>query len=362
MNGDESCPIVIDNGSSMFKIDFAGSETPNFVFPTVVGRGKYDHCMTGYHPLRCGNDVMSQLVLLITDYPIKNGCITNWGEMEKIIHYALYEQLKVDPMDHPILITEAQTDPRINRDKIVEIMFECFNVPSLYFGNQPVLSLYSSGRTSGIVLDVGDSFTHAVPIFDGYPISNAASSFNMAGNDLTNWLQKMTKIKKHEVVRVIKEKFCYVAFNYDSEIEKVKSSSYDCSASYSILNNEITIKEERFICPEFLFKPQMNGYFFDGIHKFLFKTINKCDFNVHDELYSNIVLCGGTTMCNGFAERFSKEITNLAAPKMKVNVISHPERKYAAWIGGSILASSSYFSQIAITENKYREYGSYVFY
>ena len=157
--------------------------------------------------------------------------------------------------------------------------------------------------------------------------------------------------------RDMKEKYAYVAYDYNAEMNKAKNSS-ECDVSYTLPDgNVITIADERFRCPELLFKPHMNGFEFDGIDKTLFDSVMKCDIDVRKDLYANIVLSGGTTMFNGLPERIEKEITTLAPPTMKVKVVAPPERKYAVWIGGSILASLATFPQMVITHEEYNDAG-----
>lgn len=79
--------------------------------------------------------------------------------------------------------------------------------------------------------------------------------------------------------------------------------------------------------------------------------------DVRKDLYSNIVLSGGTTMFEGLLERIEKEITNLAPQSIKVKVVAPPERKYAVWIGGSILAYLATFPQMVITHEEYNDAG-----
>ena len=114
-----------------------------------------------------GNKAQARREMLCLRYPIEHGVVTNWNDMEKIWHHAFYNELRVAPEAHPILLTEAPLSPKVNREKMTQIMFETFNAPAMYVSIQAVLSLYASGRTTGIVFDADNSVTHTVPICDG---------------------------------------------------------------------------------------------------------------------------------------------------------------------------------------------------
>ncbi|KAI9347467.1 actin family [Pilaira anomala] len=369
--------LVIDNGSSLCKAGFSGDDTPMTVFPSIIGRPRHQGVMVvsmkpevAYY---VGDEAQSKRETLTLRYPIHHGIVTNWDDMEKVWHHTFFNELRVDPEEdhHPVLLTEVPLNCKSNREKMTQIMFETFHTPAFFPAIDAALSLYATGKTTGIVIDSGDSVTHTVPIHQGSVIKHATSRLDVGGREITEYMLRLlladeksnyamyTRFDLQVLVNNIKETISYIPLDFYREMEIIFQPRIGLERSYELPDGKVlSIGNERFRAPELLFSPYMILSKADGIHSHTYNSIMKCDVGIRKDLYSNIVLSGGNTMFPGIVDRMHQEMVHIAPSSTEINVVAEPYRKYAVWMGGSMLASLSTFHQhMCITKEEYEEYG-----
>ncbi|KAK2733148.1 Actin-like protein [Myotisia sp. PD_48] len=364
-----NAPIVLDNGSGTIRAGFAGEDLPKCYFPSFVGRPKHPRVLAGAleGDVFIGQRAQELRGLLRIKYPLEHGIVTDWDDMEKIWQWVYEGELKTLSEEHPVLLTEPPLNPRTNRDTAAQILFEQFNIPALYTSIQAVLSLYASGRTTGIVLDSGDGVSHAVPVYEGFAMPSSIRRIDVAGRDVTEYLQLLLRKSGYvfhtsaekEVVRMIKEKTGYVAMDPRKEEKEWSSSGGkpDSKVQEYILpdGHKLKIGAERFRAPEILFDPELIGLEYSGVHQIVVDAINRTDMDLRKALFANIVLSGGSTLCRGFGDRLLHEVQRLAVKDMRIKIFAPPERKYSTWIGGSILAGLSTFRKMWVSIDDWHE-------
>ncbi|CCH43577.1 Actin-1 [Wickerhamomyces ciferrii] len=333
----------------------------------ALGWPKYSKVMAGAleGDTFIGNKAQENRGLLRLRYPIEHGIIQNWDDMQKIWSSVLQNELKTSLEDHPVLLTEAPLNPKRHRDKCAQIFFETYSCPALYMSIQAVLALYASGRTTGVVLDSGDGVSHSVPVYEGFSLPNAIKRIDVAGRDVTEQLQLLLRKNGYllqtsaekEIVRLIKEKTCYVSIDPQKDEKDWYSSSFGFETSQTTNKNvelyklpdgkTIEIGAEKFRSAEILFQPEIIGSEFPGIHEMVFDSIGKVDLDLRNSLYQSVVLSGGTTLLKGFGDRLINELKVMTPKGTKIKIFAPPERKYSTWIGGSILAGLSTFKKVS---------------
>ena len=363
--------VIIDNGSGVIKAGFAGDNQPCCKFPSIVGVPRTDKQMVGVESKSeyIGDEAQKMRGVLKLSYPIASGIVQDWNLMEKVWQYCFQNELRVESSERKVLLTEAPGNPKANREKMTELMFETFQVQGLYVIIQAVLSLYSNGRTTGCVVDSGDGVTHTVPVYEGFSIPHAVKKNFIAGRAITTHMVDLLTadgIQEQggqsawlQIVRSIKEKTAFVALDLEETKAKAKSSS-EISMVYELPDGQnITVNTPRFMAPEALFNPSLikEGDEALGMHEMCYKSIQECDTDIRTDLLNNIILSGGSTLYEGLPDRLEKEVDALAPKTGQVKIIASKDRYYSVWTGGSTLCSLATFDAQWITREEYEENG-----
>jgi len=373
--------IVCDNGTGFVKCGFAGSNFPHAIFPSLVGRPilRAEEKVEGVEikDIMVGEVASKLRSMLQLSYPMENGIVRNWEDMEHLWNHTFYEVLKVKPAETKILLTEPPMNPIKNREKMAEYMFEKYGFNALYVAIQAVLTLYAQGLLTGVVVDSGDGVTHIVPVYEGFALPHLTRRLDVAGRDVTRYLIKLLLLRGYafnrtadfETVRQIKEKLCYVG--YDLLLEtKLAQETTVLVENYTLPDGRvIKVGSERFEAAEALFQPQLVDVEAVGVAEQLYNTIQAADIDIRSEFYKHIVLSGGSTMYPGLPSRLEKEIKQLyltrtlngdtsRLEKFKVRIEDPPRRKHMVFLGGAVLADIMKDKEdFWVTKKEYQEMG-----
>ena len=357
--------IIIDNGSGYIKAALSGEENSEIIIPNCIGKPKSsDSSYEEKNEYVFGYDIELMKKKLKIKYPINRGIIQDWDQMEKIWGHVLY-QLHSSPEECNIMLTQPIVNPKDQAEKMIQIMFETFDVQGFYITNPPFLSFYSIGKLTGLAVDSGASLTQYLAMLEGYLLPGTRDLIEFGGKDLTeyfvrllNEIQYIPIDEEKDISEKAKVKACYVALDFQSELKYVEPFEYTLPDG-----KDIFIRDQRIRCCEALYNPSLAGIDYDeNIAEYCNKCIKSCDYKQRNDLYSNIILSGGNTMFKGFAERFAEEIKKLAGNKYEevVKVTTLYEKNFAALKGGCVLSSLPAFEEKWITKNEYEENGSYI--
>ncbi|XP_005989977.2 actin-like [Latimeria chalumnae] len=350
--------IVIDMGTGSCKAGFAGQALPSSVVESIVGypsrktRKGLKGALFGKLARKHFNNIIEA---------VQHGVIVDWEAAVSLWQHMCFHDLKASPAEHAILVSDPPLSPTTNREKMAEVLFEDMNAASMYIAYQSILATYSYGKTTGLVVDSGYSFTHTVPVYEGYNMPHAIRRMDFGGFDLTTYLMKllekyvdMDDTKRH-IIEDMKIKCCYVAADAKRESNL---SPVEYEADYELPDGLIiTLNKERFTCPEALFVPSLAGSSQNGIHTMTMESLMKVPASSQKAMFSNILLSGGSTMFDGFSDRLDKELLNISEKDLVPTVFSNPNRSYTVWTGGSILASLQSFQTLWVQNSDYKENG-----
>ncbi|KAM6980805.1 actin-1-like [Aplochiton taeniatus] len=350
----ENVAVVIDPGSESTRAGFAGDEKPRAVLQSLIGiKGA-----KSYFGDNIPNVDFDQLTL---KKPVVDGVISDWESMENLWSHMLHKELQVCPKEHGILMTDPVFSPMSNREKTAQVLFEAFDTPAMYIGYQPMLSLYSYGQFTGLVVDSGSVCTSVSPVYNGFCLPHATLQTDLAGQNVTDYLRDLLKdsgcgsVAQHEsFVQEIKERRCYIS-------QSTKTEDGSQGLDYKLPDGTIVnLSNEHLNCPEILFCPTTPQTSKPGIHILAMNSLRKCDPDLQEALMANVVVCGGSSLLSGFSERLQIEMERLAPRESKVSVFSGSYREHSSWVGGSIMACLSSFQPMWVKRQEYLEEGASV--
>ncbi|GAM16964.1 hypothetical protein SAMD00019534_001390 [Acytostelium subglobosum LB1] len=356
MNQDST--VIIDNGSGYIKAGFSGNNAPQSVFPSVLSKV----AGVGGTNYYFGEDAVNMAGMMPLTYPIQRGVVNNnnWDDMTKIWEHTFSTVLNVQPSDRRVLLTEAPRNPKMNRERMAKIMFETFQTQALCIAPTDYLSLTASGRDTAIIIDSGYGVTNIVPYIDGVALKNT-THHAMGGRDVDNYMielmsdfgTSLPSANKNVIASAIKDKLAYATQDCEADMKNQSKEAYTLPDGM-----EIMVGPERFLCTEGLFDPSLFSMVLagtTGITQGLLSCINKADIDVRGSLCDNVIISGGMNRLRGMTHRIEKEVSKVA-PRMKLHI--EINRKEAAWVGGSILASKASFQESKfVTKSQYEEHG-----
>lgn len=362
----EKSSIIIDIGTGFIKSGFGGEENPISIIPTIIGKKKNKGIIMGNKNNKeyyIGNDAISNYGILENKFPIEHNIIIDWDSFEKIFEFIINNELKIKPEEFNFILSEAILNPIKNGEKLVEIMFEKFNVKNLFISNQPRLTLLSKGKFNGIVLDSGEGVSQIGCFNKGFILNNTLKRTDIGGRDINNYLKNLLLDKdiniNRFIINEIKENLCYCSKEFNNEINNFKNIDYELPDG-----NKIKLGNELIKCIEILFNPELYQVSYRenfGLIDLFKNSVEKIYHNYENnkEIFDNIYFTGGNCFIKGIGERFINEIKNINDDNKinKFNVTICNDNKYTTWIGGSVLSSLSIFNNNLVSKLKYNEIG-----
>ncbi|KAK2953094.1 putative Actin A [Blattamonas nauphoetae] len=393
---------IIDVGTGYTKMGLSTNTSPQYIIPTMLG--ERDKTLTSSSITK--KQGLDELDFLIGDEAFENqkaypptrfmdhAIVADWDKMEKFYEQCYYRYLRINPEEHPVILTEPPLNTPENREYLAEVMFETFNVPGMYIAVQAVLAMCSTwisksqtNKTlTGTVIDSGDGVTHIIPVSDGSVIPSAIKHIPIAGGDLTKFIldnlrERGEQIPQDEmltIARTIKEQNCYVTSDIVKEYNLYDQKPDEFFKTFEGINRvtkkpfSVGVGYERFLAPEVFFNPNiLSADYTVPVPMLVDQAIQQSPIDCRRPLYGNICLSGGSTMFKHFDKRMQKEIQKLVNERLDsaekrtgakptpidVKVIGTKYQRFAVFFGGSMIASSETFPTLCKTKAQYDEYG-----
>ena len=359
--------IIIDLGSSEIKAGFLGNPPEIKRLPNIIGENL---CKINPSIINKPHYISSECEQYYSDLsirnPIQRGNFLNEDDIPLIFEY-IFSQLGLNLeqiKEHPLLITEPLNNKYSNSENISQILFEKMNIPALIFAKQPLLSLISTGYSTGIVLESGSDITQSCVSYEGYLIENSCLRFDYGGKDVSNTLNILLKQRNSDinyinffddikVLNDIKEKQCYIKTLKDDNEDFVSIHSEYILPDGSKLN----LQDEKILAPEILFNNKLIFQEYFPFHEMVINSIDKCDVNIKGKLYKTIVMSGGNTKFKGIEEKMKTNLSYLIPRGVDIKLRMQENQELNCWNGGNIVASLSTFNKMLVYKKEWEECG-----
>lgn len=422
--GDDIGALVLDTGSDTIKAGHSGEDAPKAVFSSYIGRvdepdtdsnQMIDETTSRKARIYVARDALHRRDNMRMSPSIRHGQIEDWDGLEALLSHSFRNHLSLDPSNHPVLWSEPTSGSKSQRERMLQMLMEKFQLPAVFFCRSVVLTAFAAGRSTAMICESGAGITTVAPVHEGYVLTKGVKRTKLAGDALDAIVQQLichqppvpdaqvfdsqpkplyslkrtylddqltieSSIPSHthpsyhrfaqrELLQDIKQSVCRLSeLPFDLKGPRLPSVNYELPDG-----NTFEIGNERFVVAEHLFAPNVmpdvmprlhefdSGFTFNGLHSMIRSSVESVDVDLHKELYSSLVCAGGTSLVTGFASRLSRDLAlDLpAAHKVKVVVgATTNERKYASWIGGSILGSLGTFHQMWASKQEYEEQGN----
>lgn len=356
--------VVVDVGTTSIKAGYSGADAPRVIVRNALEVSE-DNTLLGV---------------------VQRGAVSDWsafgGVLERILEEDFAASMKPSKEAGPtsILLTQAPLADHRYREEAAQLLFEQLDVPSICIAPTAVMSLFASGRTTGLALECGGGCTHSVPVFEGFALAHATLTSRCAGQDITRSLQASLAAGGHDLdfptVKAIKDSVCYVRHGGAGEgPEQATQTTYELPDGTVLDLQPSTCHEpgEIIFAPEAARSPFADMAPEGGLVDMARSSVGMCDRELQKALLSNIVLAGGTTMMTGFVDRAVRDLRQAFSGVAGADVQVFPDgssmqhsrgfnsqRRHAAWIGGSMFASLPTFKDIRITKQEYEQEGDIV--
>ena len=355
--------VVFDIGSAGLKYGFAGEDSPRGASMSLYGvMPEHLVASVGKEYFRT-SDITPDLTRLKMQYGYWGGKQDEFGLVCESYMKALRDLLGNDFEDRTFVISEPVGTSQIDRQLLMEAMFDSFSARSLCIVPQPTLALYSTGRTTGFVLESGHGTTQFSPIYEGCPLEPGSVRIEFGGFDVSSSFERMFRRTHDKYSHVtlaarylvdktfdnLKIEHAYVAKDLEEKPEKTE---------FKDAHGDVwTLESERTRCAEILFDPKLAEKDFEGVDKIAFDTIEKCSSELRRDLWSNFVVSGGNTLLKGFCERLESSLRRRSDTPDDIHIICPEDRVKSVWRGGSLLATSPHFDQMCVTRECFNEWG-----